>query len=45
VIAQGVCGTISSIIFIWKLKNYLAAKKLNISEEEYCKRNMKRERR
>jgi hypothetical protein len=38
VIAQSVCGTISSIIFIWKLKNYFIAKKLNISEEEYCKR-------
>jgi hypothetical protein len=36
-IAQSVCGVISSIIFIWKLKNYFASKKMHISELEYCR--------
>ncbi|MDR3329962.1 MAG: hypothetical protein LBS76_01660 [Mycoplasmataceae bacterium] len=37
IIAQSVCGTISSIIFIWKLKNYFAAKKAKVTELHYCK--------
>lgn len=36
VIAQSVCGTISSIIFVWKIKNYLAAKRANVTELQYC---------
>ncbi|GHU47891.1 hypothetical protein FACS1894218_3340 [Bacilli bacterium] len=37
VVAQGISGTSSSIIFIWKLKNYYGAKKAHMSELEYCK--------
>jgi uncharacterized protein with PQ loop repeat len=36
VIAQSICGTISSIIFINKLKNYFAAKRAKITELQYC---------
>jgi uncharacterized protein with PQ loop repeat len=43
VIAQSVCGIISSIIFIWKLKNYFASKKIHISELEYCRLVKKRD--
>jgi hypothetical protein len=38
VIAQSVCLTITTIIFIWKLINYFAAKKANISELEYLQK-------
>jgi uncharacterized protein with PQ loop repeat len=37
VIAQSFCGIISSIIFTWKIKNYLAAKRAKITELQYCK--------
>jgi Spy/CpxP family protein refolding chaperone len=36
VIAQSVCGTISSIIFCWKIKNYFNAKKAKLTEAQYC---------
>jgi uncharacterized protein with PQ loop repeat len=35
VIAQSICGLISSTIFIWKLRNYFIAKKAGISELDY----------
>lgn len=35
IMAQSICGIISSIIFVWKLINYFNAKKLNMSELEY----------
>lgn len=38
IIAQGICGIISSIIFVWKLKNHAAAKKAKLTEVEYCKK-------
>jgi uncharacterized protein with PQ loop repeat len=36
VIAQGTCGIISGIIFVYKMKNYFGAKKAKISELNYC---------
>jgi hypothetical protein len=36
IIAQSICGIISSIIFIKKMKNYCAAKRAKISELLYC---------
>jgi hypothetical protein len=37
IIAQSICGIISSIIFIWKMRNYFAAKRAHITELQYCK--------
>ncbi|MDR1991581.1 MAG: hypothetical protein LBP70_02525 [Mycoplasmataceae bacterium] len=37
IIAQSICGLISSVIFGWKLKNYFRAKKANVTETQYCK--------
>jgi hypothetical protein len=36
VVAQGICGIISAIIFVLKMKNYFAAKRANVSELHYC---------
>ena len=37
IIAQGVCGSISSIIYVWKLINYFGSRKAKVSELEYIK--------
>jgi hypothetical protein len=36
IIAQSICGVISAIIFVWKIKNYAAAKRAQITELQYC---------
>lgn len=36
IIAQSICGVISSIIFGWKIKNYSAAKRAKVTELQYC---------
>jgi hypothetical protein len=41
IIAQSVCGIISSIIFIWKLHNKFAAQRLGITEAQFCEKAKK----
>jgi hypothetical protein len=44
IIAQSVCGGISTTIFIWKMINYFAAKKAKMSELEYIKHKINKRR-